>query len=51
MVLDLGLPDIDGQTVCKRIRQWSEVPIVILSASGTEIVELGRPGRRGPTTT
>ncbi len=36
VVLDLGLPDIDGQTVCKRIRQWSEVPIIILSASGTE---------------
>jgi two-component system KDP operon response regulator KdpE len=36
VVLDLGLPDIDGQTVCKRIRQWSEVPIIILSASGAE---------------
>jgi two-component system KDP operon response regulator KdpE len=36
VVLDLGLPDIDGQTVCKRIRQWSEVPIIILSASGSE---------------
>jgi two-component system KDP operon response regulator KdpE len=36
VVLDLGLPDIDGLAVCKRIRQWSEVPIIILSASGTE---------------
>jgi two-component system KDP operon response regulator KdpE len=36
VVLDLGLPDIDGLTVCKRIRQWSDVPIIILSASGTE---------------
>jgi two-component system, OmpR family, KDP operon response regulator KdpE len=36
VVLDLGLPDIDGQAVCKRIRQWSEVPIIILSASGAE---------------
>jgi two-component system KDP operon response regulator KdpE len=36
VVLDLGLPDIDGQTVCRRIRQWSEVPIIILSASGSE---------------
>lgn len=36
VVLDLGLPDLDGQTVCRRIRQWSEVPIIILSASGTE---------------
>ncbi len=36
IVLDLGLPDLDGLTVCRRIRQWSEVPIIILSASGTE---------------
>ena len=36
VVLDLGLPDLDGQTVCRRIRQWSEVPIIILSASGSE---------------
>ncbi|MGO9027367.1 MAG: response regulator transcription factor [Acidimicrobiales bacterium] len=36
VVLDLGLPDIDGQAVCRRIRQWSDVPIIILSASGTE---------------
>ena len=36
VVLDLGLPDLHGQDVCKRIRQWSEVPIIILSASGDE---------------
>ncbi len=36
VVLDLGLPDLDGLAVCRRIRQWSEVPIIILSASGTE---------------
>jgi two-component system, OmpR family, KDP operon response regulator KdpE len=36
VVLDLGLPDIDGQAVCRRIRQWSGVPIIILSASGSE---------------
>lgn len=36
VVLDLGLPDIDGAEVCRRIREWSQVPIVVLSADGTE---------------
>lgn len=36
IVLDLGLPDMDGLDVCRRIRQWSEVPIIVLSADGTE---------------
>jgi two-component system KDP operon response regulator KdpE len=36
IVLDLGLPDIDGLDVCRRIRQWSDVPIIVLSADGTE---------------
>jgi two-component system KDP operon response regulator KdpE len=36
IVLDLGLPDLDGLEVCKRIRTWSDVPIVVLSADGSE---------------
>ena len=36
VVLDLGLPDLDGMEVCRRIRQWSDVPIIVLSADGTE---------------
>src|SRR5580692_10033528 len=36
IVLDLGLPDMDGLEVCRRIRQWSSVPIIVLSADGTE---------------
>jgi two-component system KDP operon response regulator KdpE len=36
IVLDLGLPDLDGVEVCRRIRGWSDVPIIVLSADGTE---------------
>ena len=36
VILDMGLPDMDGLEVCKRIREWSEVPIIILSATGAE---------------
>ena len=36
VVLDLGLPDLDGIEVCRRVRQWSDVPIVVLSAEGSE---------------
>ena len=36
IVLDLGLPDVDGIEVCRRIREWSQVPIVVLSAHGSE---------------
>ncbi len=36
VVLDLGLPDLDGVEVCRRLRQWSEVPVIVLSATGLE---------------
>jgi two-component system, OmpR family, KDP operon response regulator KdpE len=36
IVLDLGLPDIEGTEVCRRVREFSQVPIIILSARGRE---------------
>lgn len=32
IILDLGLPDIDGIEVIKKVREWSEVPIIVVSA-------------------
>ena len=31
VLLDLGLPDMDGMAVLERLRQWSRVPVLILS--------------------
>src|SRR5271157_4879780 len=36
IILDLGLPDMDGSSVLKRLRQWSRVPVVILSVRERE---------------
>jgi two-component system KDP operon response regulator KdpE len=36
VVLDLGLPDMDGVTVLKRLREWSNVPVVVLSVRDRE---------------
>jgi two-component system KDP operon response regulator KdpE len=36
ILLDLGLPDLDGLEVTRRVREWSRVPIVVLSARGQE---------------
>jgi len=36
VLLDLGLPDIDGLAVIRKLRAWSNVPIIVLSARGNE---------------
>lgn len=35
-IVDLGLPDLDGLEVVKRIREWSPMPVIVLSARGNE---------------
>jgi len=35
-IIDLVLPDLDGVEVCRRLREWSEIPIIVLSAVGDE---------------
>lgn len=37
VLLDLGLPDIDGYEVCRRLRARSEVPIIVVTARGDEV--------------
>ena len=36
VIVDLGLPDIDGIDVIRRLREWADVPIIVLSARGQE---------------
>ena len=36
IILDLGLPDMDGMTILQSVRQWSKVPIIVVSARSHE---------------
>lgn len=37
VLLDLGLPDLDGRVVCRQLRERSNVPIIVVTARGDEI--------------
>ncbi len=36
VILDLGLPDMDGVEVCRQLRRWTDTPIIVLTAEGAE---------------
>lgn len=40
IILDLGLPDLDGRDVLQRLREWTKVPIIVLSVRNSESTKI-----------
>ena len=49
ILLDLGLPDMDGIEVTTRLREWTRTPIIVISARGRDEDKI-RPSTKVPTT-
>lgn len=46
IILDLGLPDMDGVEIIQKVRGWSSVPIIVVSARSEDQDKVGSTGRR-----